>query len=1046
MATYIELIAKLENDINILNQILVGDENTEVELNGETRGSIQKSISDQFSSLRAMAQGRVAFENIAQMFADLDHPANTLAEVWNDAPNNNGIYGKIGNTGLGSWQKSDYDNISGVTNDLTQLQTQFALSDAKFDIAGINLINQQTIRAGYYFSPASEAIKPSPPYRMTGFIPVEEGKTYTFSGYQVGAGAGALFSSQDDNAYVQGTGGRTFTVPTGLGIQFFVGNITNSGSDDTSYDFTVQLEEGFEATEWQPYKKLPLKHIEGYERLIKSEDIDQFLPSKVINLYDIKLRDTTRRYSPGSKSLVGSDSVLLISSGYIAVEEGKTYSFGGEAFRTSASGGFFTANNLTNAVENIDITAVDGGWKFLVPTGLGIKYLVLNIASDLAYTEEQSYAQLNEGAVLKPYTSHKAVRSLKPEYIPQPEEFGDNFIFESASKNLIDLTKVNYTHRYSTGQKRIIADTLGIASSDYLPVKPGEFYTVSGNGLYSPWSPQAGFFADKTAAAIDNIAFFDSVDGEGKVFKVPEDSGVKYVVISLQKKDSNPSAIDLDGDVQLELGEQASEYSEFKTVTKIKQSYLPDNTREPSSNLSVADFLLSRSFDAKSLHADKLPEFRRNWLSRDKDLTVVSVGTSLTARSTEHCTTKIDGHLRPPLFHSNNFASLLWDRLKWEGQEYRRYDSGHFSEVGNFYVSSSLAEWDDGIYRHGLTKYSNDNNVSISFEVPINAWQFNFIYRTDTVACEAVTLSVAQGLKNLEVFDELTQQWVEAHNYVFSMRESAPVARTIAVPKSSDDTVVNREIESKGNTTYQKRLKMRAKGADFDTRNVAKTLTLTGDDSGRFMYWGCEWSVRQYMITFINAARGSHNSQAEGLRGLPRFADNEVFSFKPDLLFFELPIHNDGAANANPYPGGYWSRLTENYVFNPDYELALKTRAAYFGLNPEIGMFTSSISWNFGGIDDEGQLKILEQNDGKMMSALDKYNEAYTYVMANHPDALFINAAARWVDAAFTIFGDLKSATVGSGRDGSTFTNEGSHWNDTGSKVIAKFVVPVFDF
>jgi hypothetical protein len=200
------------------------------------------------------------------------------------------------------------------------------------------------------------------------------------------------------------------------------------------------------------------------------------------------------------------------------------------------------------------------------------------------------------------------------------------------------------------------------------------------------------------------------------------------------------------------------------------------------------------------------------------------------------------------------------------------------------------------------------------------------------------------------------------------------------------------------------------------------------------------------MITFINAARGSHNSQAEGIRGLPRFADNEVFSFKPDLLFFELPIHNDGAANANPYPGGYWSRLTENYVFNPNYELALKTRAAHFGLNPEIGMFTSSISWNFGGIDDDGQLKILEQNDGKMMSALDKYNEAYNYVMENHPEALFINAAARWVDAGFAIFGDLKTATLGSGRDGETFTNEGSHWNDTGSKVIAKFVVPVFDF
>lgn len=671
----------------------------------------------------------------------------------------------------------------------------------------------------------------------------------------------------------------------------------------------------------------------------------------------------------------------------------------------------------------------------------------MNIASDLVYTVDQSHMQFNEGPYLLPYSPHRLVRSLDPAFMPKPEDFEDSFIFESTSKNLIDLTEINFSERYSTGEKRLIPDTLGIASTEHIPVKPGEFYTVSGSGIYAiTSSPQGGYFTGINSNALDNIAFYDSVDGESKVFKVPEGLDITHVVISLLKKDSNPSATDLEGTAQLEMGEQASEYSEYKVQTKIKPQYLQESSKSAPSNTSVSEFLLTRTFDAKSILADKLPEFRKNWLNRSKDLTVVSVGTSLTARSTEHCTKKEDGHLRPPLFHSNNFASLLWDRLKWEGQEYRRYDSGHFTEVGNFVVSSSLPEWDDGIYRHGLTKYSNDNNVSLSCEVPANAWQFNFIYRTDTVACDAVTLTISEGVKHIEVFDESSNQWVEANNYIFSMREAVPVARTIAVPKSSDGTVVNRDIESKGNTTYQKRLKMRCKGADFDSRNIAKTITFTGDDSGRFMYWGCEWSTREFMITFINAARGSHNSQAEGIRGLPRFADNEVFSFKPDLLFFELPIHNDGAANANPYPGGYWSRLTENYVFNPNYELALKTRAAHFGLNPEIGMFTSSISWNFGGIDDDGQLKILEQNDGKMMSALDKYNEAYNYVMENHPEALFINAAARWVDAGFAIFGDLKTATLGSGRDGETFTNEGSHWNDTGSKVIAKFVVPVFDF
>src|SRR5690606_24957486 len=112
----------------------------------------------------------------------------------------------------------------------------------------------------------------------------------------------------------------------------------------------------------------------------------------------------------------------------------------------------------------------------------------------------------------------------------------------------------------------------------------------------------------------------------------------------------------------------------------------------------------------------------------------------------------------------------------------------------------------------------------------------------------------------------------------------------------------------------------RCRGGAVNSIGTAKTVTFTGQTAGRFMYWGHEWSPRAYMITLVNAARGSHNTNANGATGLPRFADNEVFGFKPDLLYFELPIHNDGAAAAGSYAGGYWERLTNNYVFRADYE------------------------------------------------------------------------------------------------------------------------------
>lgn len=89
---------------------------------------------------------------------------------------------------------------------------------------------------------------------------------------------------------------------------------------------------------------------------------------------------------------------------------------------------------------------------------------------------------------------------------------------------------------------------------------------------------------------------------------------------------------------------------------------------------------------------------------------------------------------------------------------------------------------------------------------------------------------------------------------------------------------------------------------------------------------------------------------------------------------------------------------------------------------------------------------IEELESGKIMTALDKFSEACMWVWDNHPEAICINATKRWVDAGEAIFGNLRTAVEGSGKSGRTFTNDGTHWNDTGSKIIAKVLVPLFDF
>lgn len=770
---------------------------------------------------------------------------------------------------------------------------------------------------------------------------------------------------------------------------------------------------------------------------------DLYEPIK--NLVDQEQIRRGEYYSPGSNKVVGGSTYRCTD--YIPVIPGEEYTINGQE-GTQNVAAVDIADDDNGSFVNLGQFAETGG-TFTIPAG---KYfIVANITNNgQDVTNWDDTIQIELGSSVTQYAEYKL--GVKKELVPEYEDLTKNSeIFSLVSFNMIDLTKIDYVKRYSTGALTFITDTLGIAASDWIEVEEGQFYAFAGDGVYDGY--QGGYFdAYGKVTAISNIVFSSPPTGLGRIFQVPVGQGITHVVVSLRKLAGSASATSLDGDVQLETGELATGHQAYNGVKKVKPSLISDGTDSSSGGSSA--FIDSASWykfviaDEGNSEITKLPNFRDKWLSKNSDVCVVNTGTSLTARSVEHCTAHVDATIRPPLMHSNNFASLIWDRLKWDNQEYRRYDaSGYFSEVsGTFTQDTALTEWDDGVYRNGLTRYSETTGASVNFTIPEKAWQFNFIYRTDSAGCDA-QISIAGGNSQVEVFDESDDTWKEANNFSFTMNEPTPVTRTVSVPSPSGGSNSDIVISSKANTTYQKRLKMRCKSGVIDTRSTSKSVTITGTNSGRFMYWGVEWSLREHMITYINAARGSHNTQATGTTGLPRYQDNEIWGFKPDLLLFELPIHNDGAAAAGSYAANYWENLTNNFVFRTDYELSLKARGTNFGLSPEIAMFTASIAFNFGGIEDDGKLKLGEQADGQMMTALDKYSQAYLWVKENQPTAVCINAAQRWVDAGNAIFNNnLKDATLGSGKGGSTFTNEGSHWNDTGSKVMAKCVLPLLNF
>lgn len=688
---------------------------------------------------------------------------------------------------------------------------------------------------------------------------------------------------------------------------------------------------------------------------------------------------------------------------------------------------------------------INGGFRFLSPID-GYFVADFDLNSDLSALEKES--QVEQGDSVSQYISFGSTGEIKNQFTKTLNQDVDNVasdlkefqeeVIVLISKNKINPTQIDYTRRYSPGGKSIVAST-GTAYALYTIFLDEGQYTLSPE---MPNSSSGGFFANESDIyAIDNIPFVQPVIGNGATFDVPE--GGLWVKINIRLTGIG-SGTPMH-DYQLEEGEIPTEYEPYNPIPQVNPSLLPKQEKPRDS--TILDKYTT--FDLNTPLDGKLPRFVQSCIDKNKDVCVGKNGTSIPARTIEHCTEHVNAKFRPPLMHSNNIATHIWDALHklWGNvQQYRRYDSGFFEETGEWNTSYNLAEWDDGAYRNGLTRYSTDEGASISCVAPIGAWQFNLIFRTDTLASETIRIDIAEGNGIAQVWDESTQRYVEMNGYIFSQRED-PVTILPSITFNHPDTEIPTTINDyqvKGNTTYQKRLKGRFKGEGFDSRNIEKHITYTNIGTGKMTYWGAEWSSREFMITYINAARGSHSSAiGSASSSLTHYIDNELLSFKPDLILSDDAIHNAGASGipSSIHPSEYYGRVVENF-FLADNPVSIKQRCIDLGLNvPEFMLFNSSIAFNFGGIDDEGNLKTGITKDGKMWTALDSQMSCWRYISEKYPEVKYINVVKHWFDCGFDAFGDMHSATIGSGKDGKTLTNEGSHPNDTGCKVFDRPIV-----
>ena len=420
----------------------------------------------------------------------------------------------------------------------------------------------------------------------------------------------------------------------------------------------------------------------------------------------------------------------------------------------------------------------------------------------------------------------------------------------------------------------------------------------------------------------------------------------------------------------------------------------------------------------------KIPRFVKHYYAKDKDVTVVLQGDSYATSFGGWSSEKNDSAYRPPLTQYNNFGGSLWDKIKWDGQIYRRYDAqdnsiNTFTEVGSFTTVTDTAEWGDvdgaNSLRPAHTRISNSNVCSVSYKIPVNYVRSGFIYRSELNGCDC-KITVAEGNGYLTVWNGTN--WVEANNYIMTMEE----------------VQVNAYCS---NSVYQKRIKFKCVNTHLDVvKNVTIEKTSTGAE--RFSYWGIEHSLDDNMLYFLITARGSHTHSA-----LWQHIQNDVYDFKPDLILHEIPVINDISPNnglVTPLEIGV--NTMEHYLFDTTFDMSYISKSNNF-TDFEVISYLPYITGNLSSFNILGEWLYWNNSVDGVVSVRDYYNTYIKYFIDN-PTYNFVNTFDRFITESKK-YGNLYSMVQESGLLGTSFAT-GGHPNDFGNAIYSKYLLPLFDF
>lgn len=714
------------------------------------------------------------------------------------------------------------------------------------------------------------------------------------------------------------------------------------------------------------------------------------------------------------------------------------------------------ANGLNAAgtpINNI-VIAKTVGVKATITTGMNDVSLAIGMLRT-EYTLNSATLQIEQGedpTVFGPYTSALRINNADvegfAELTAQVTSLNTLTTTIPSGKNLFDKGGINWLNGgfYSNGNLIVNANFIGlplVEVAEFTNITITPFQATNTFSFVYCVDAAGNYIAD---AVLDEIITGTGGTGYGKYRTV---RNTKYISLAT----TIPTFALIKDIIQVELGSVQTSFEEFIPELLVEPSKIKDYQVLSTKVDSVTDIRSNFPSPTYTGISDKFSNFREAVLKKLGDAVVVITATSL-GQGTPWASVKplAEASTRPPLLFTNNFASLLYDELAklYPSQQHRRYDHAFFTEVGTgFTVAKDDALWDTSTYVEGYTKFSTAANAGVIFTVPADAYSFNFIHRTDSLG-DSFTVTVG-GVLLMEVFNGTA--WVEAHNFTGTMLES--VATT-----------------TKGNTVYQKRLKMRCKNrydvGGIDSIGTTKTVTITkgNNTDRRFLFVGVEWSRAEFMLQVINGARGSHN-WGTGTLDLSRFQDGDIHIHNPTLILAEITTINWGGSNKSSLltsPEFYINNTRKWYFneLNPDNpsdtlepnSLHAKTNGytttdVLFFNDTMTGATSNSGPWDIAGDSATlawGTVTIAGNYLGTIRTCLTAYEVVDEYIRANQPTYAFISTNREFRKVSEATFGGWYEGLLASGPTGGTLLNDAVHYNDNGNALLGAIILPAFKF